>query len=274
MSVASQRKGNRIADVEPARLALLNAGTVEASTLTECLAVDFAVLMRAAVPDITGADAEIMAAEAGTGITRRMTLAARLIGDRVGASAVDRLRDHPSDTVRGWACFLIGSADMSLSQRLAAIRPLADDGHFGVREWAWLAVRPHVAAELDSAIGCLAGWTAASSERLRRFASEATRPRGVWCAHIPALKQRPERALPILEPLRADSAPYVQDSVGNWLNDAAKDRAEWVSTLCARWTAESPASATARICKRALRSLKGRSRERRIESGEAKSGKA
>lgn len=258
--MTTDKTGNKVADIAPARLALLNAGTVEATTLTECLAVDFAALMRSAMPVLGEEAPATMQREAVTGISRRMALAARLICDRLDRTAIAELRHHPSDTVRGWACFAIGTAEaLPLAERLAAIRPLADDHHFGVREWSWMAVRPHLAADLDNAIAQLTDWSADPSERLRRFASEATRPRGVWCAHIGTLKQHPENALPILEPLRADPAPYVQDSVGNWLNDAAKDQPDWVRGLCARWSGESPASATSRICKRALRSI-GRDR--------------
>ncbi|MBB6098408.1 3-methyladenine DNA glycosylase AlkC [Deinobacterium chartae] len=254
--MSAGRSGKRVADIGPARLALLNTGAVEATTLTECLAVDFAALMHAALPEI-GEDARAaMQHAAGEGISRRMTLAARLIHERYGMAALDELRSHTSDTVRGWACFTIGAAEnMTLADRIAAIRPFADDPHFGVREWSWMAVRPHIAADLDNALELLSGWTAEASERLRRFASEATRPRGVWCAHLGPLRRSPEMALPLLEALQADPAPYVQDSVGNWLNDASKDRPAWVQSLCARWSVESPTPATARICKRALRSI-------------------
>ena len=111
-------------------------------------------------------------------------------------------------------------------------------------------------AELDASIALLAGWTGDVSERVRRFASEALRPRGVWAGHIAALKRQPEKGLPILEPLRADPAVYVQDSVANWLNDAAKDQPDWVREVCGRWQAERPEDGnTQRIVRRALRSL-------------------
>lgn len=245
-----------VKDVNPKRLARLNAGEVEAATLTECLAVDFTALMRNILPEISAGVLSEMDDSAAAGITKRMVLAARLIRADLGEAALDRLGRHPSDTARGWACFMIGAADMTLPDRLAAIRSYADDRHFGVREWSWMAVRPHLAAELESAMAILAEWTADPSQRVRRFASEAIRPRGVWCAHLAALKAQPQLGLAVLEPLRADPCGYVQDSVGNWLNDAATDQPDWVRALCARWSDESPTPATARICKRALRSIK------------------
>lgn len=243
-----------MADIAPARLALLNQGTVASATLTEGLAIDFAQLLAAAVPAIGAARLERMRAQAAAGITRRMALAAQLLLEADADLAL--LQAHPSDTVRGWACFAIADQPgLTLPQQLAALRPLADDSHFGVREWAWLALRPRLAANLADAIALLAQWTADPSERVRRFACEALRPRGVWCAHISQLKEQPQLALPLLQPLRADLAIYVQDSVANWLNDAAKSQPDWVRSLCAQWRQESPVAATMRICQRALRSL-------------------
>lgn len=254
--MTAKTAARRVEDVEPARLSLSNAGLVEASNLTECLAVDFAELMRASMPGIKDNAVALMETAAGTGISRRMALVGRIITERQGLAALDRLLGHRSDTVRGWACFVISSVEnMPLSNRLALIRPLADDHHFGVREWAWMAIRPHLASDLSNAIALLVELTGERSERLRRFACEATRPRGVWCSHINELKSEPERALPILEPLRDDTARYVQDSVGNWLNDASKTRPDWVRETCARWLDQSRRPQTSKIAKRALRSI-------------------
>jgi len=243
-----------VADIAPARLSLLNGGSVASATLTEGLAIDFAVLLAAALPEIGASRLDRMRAQVAAGITRRMALAAQLLLEADADLAL--LQAHPSDTVRGWACFAIAAqAGWTLPQQLAAMRPLADDGHFGVREWAWLALRPRLAAEIEDAIALLAPWTADPSERVRRFACEALRPRGVWCAHIAQLKEQPQLALPMLQALRSDPAIYVQDSVANWLNDAAKSQPDWVRSLCAQWLQESPNAATARICKRAQRSL-------------------
>jgi 3-methyladenine DNA glycosylase AlkC len=99
----------------------------------------------------------------------------------------------------------------------------------------------------------LVPWTVDAEEGVRRFASEVTRPCGVWCAHITRLRENPGIGLPLLEPLRADPSRYVQNSVGNWLNDAARSRPAWVREICAAWREPGPCAATAWIVKRALR---------------------
>ncbi|ENO90485.1 hypothetical protein [Thauera linaloolentis] len=258
MSAQASRKGaTRTADIPADVLHALSSGEIQSATLAECLALDHGRLLRMAFPGLPAQALDVAEAACGLGIVKRMAGIGEVLLQALGENGIDRCREHGSDTVRGWACFMIGmQPGLDLPARLTAIRPLADDAHFGVREWAWMAVRPHLARELDGAIELLAAWTASPSERLRRFASEALRPRGVWCAHIAALKLRPERGLPILLPLRADPSAYVQDSVANWLNDAAKDQPAWVQALCGQWLRDEPVAATRRICQRALRSIK------------------
>ncbi len=257
MTATATRKGaGRVADVPPEVLRALENGTVETRTLAEGLAIDFGRLLRAVAPDLPETKAALLDALAGAGVTRRMASAAAILLDHWGPDAVARLAGHRSDTVRGWAAYALAALpDENLARRLDCVRPLADDPHFGVREWAWLAVRPHLAADPEASIALLRPWTASGAANLRRFAVEALRPRGVWSTHIGLFKERPEAGLPLLEPLRADHERYVQDSVANWLNDAAKSRPDWVRALCRRWRAESPGAATERICLRAQRSL-------------------
>lgn len=247
MSVAKKQ-------IPPVRLAQLNTGQVATADLSECLAVDFAVLMRATVPDLPATATSELQAAAATGITARMTLAARLL--RQHGVDMETLRGHPADTVRGWACYLVAvEKDVALPTKLERMRPLADDPHFGVREWAWLALRQNIIAAPLLAMEHLLPWTAAPSANLRRFACEALRPRGVWSAHIALFKEEPRQALPLLEALAADPSRYVQDSVANWLNDAGKTRPDFVRELVARWAETHTGDAGAYIRKRALRNL-------------------
>lgn len=258
MTSAASRKGaTRAADIPADVLQALSRGEIQSATLTECLALDQALLLRTVFPKLSLKSLKAADAACELGVLKRMAGIGAVLLNELGMVGIEQCQAHGADTVRGWACFMIGAqTELDLSARLAAIRPLADDAHFGVREWAWMAVRPHLTQELDVAIAHLAAWTTAPSERLRRFASEALRPRGVWCSHIATLKREPELALPILAPLHADPSTYVQDSVANWLNDAAKDQPAWVSDLCIQWLQGEPTEATRRICQRALRNLK------------------
>ena len=241
--------------ISAARKHELDTGLAASTHLAECLAVDFATLLQtvAALPD---AAVQRMRDAASKGITQRMALAATLLRE-AGQGDVIHWQSHPSDTVRGWACYLIGSdAIFGLGEKLQAIQPLADDDHFGVREWAWLAVRGDLVAAPLQALTLLLPWVHEASPFLRRFACEALRPRCVWATHIALFKQQPQHVLPMLEALASDPERYVQDSVGNWLNDASKSQPEWVRDLCARWQREHSSAANAYIRKRGQRSLR------------------
>ena len=244
------------ARVEPRIRQALSRGEIASVNLAEGLAVEFHTLLHHAAPEIGEPAIERMRAAAHEGITRRNRLAAELLLERFGPGKINQLAAHASDTVRGWACVMIGLVDAwDIERKLETVKPFADDAHFGVREWAWMGVRRAIIDEPARAIEVLEPWVLSHRPWLRRFAVEATRPRGVWCPHIESLKADPEPGLALLEPLRADREKYVQDAVGNWLNDAGKTQPDWVRSLTDRWLAESDSAHTARIATRARRNL-------------------
>jgi len=239
-------------------LRALNKGEIPTVNLGEWLAIDTAELLLNAAPELGKKGIKPLTDDPKMGLMDRWRTAARILHKHLGDDAIDHFADHPSDTVRGWPCAIIGITETkgwTLKKRLARIKPFADDAHFGVRENAWLGVRGRIIEELAASIALLTPWTRAKSVNIRRFATEATRPRGVWCAHITPLKEDPSPALPLLEPLRSDPSKYVQDSVANWLNDAGKTSPGFVIELTDRWLNESATSETERIVKRARRSL-------------------
>lgn len=247
----------RVAELSDTHLQALNSGQEQSRTLTEALAVDHFALLHNVMPNMPAELSEAAASAQPLGILKRMQAIGTALHDHLSAESCQQLASHPSDTVRGWACFAVAAdpRNQDVERLLARLQPAADDLHFAVREWVWMAARPLLVADLEHSIWLLTDWTGSSSERIRRFASEALRPRGVWARHITELKQNPDLAMPLLEPLKADSARYVQDSVANWINDASKSRPDWVRELCHRWSGDSPSPATDRIIMRALRSL-------------------
>ena len=260
------RKGAaRIALIPPEVLQALNEGLVPTVNLNEFLALDLPRLARNVAAQI-GLDADgerladTLAMLPAFKPMKRHEHVARALYDMTEARA-DRdaiahaLASHASDVARCWAAQWTMFSALPLGPKLRSTWRFAADPHFGVRETAWMAVRDEIAGAVDEAIERLQPWARHEDPNIRRFASEATRPRGVWCAQIEALKAEPWRALPLLEPLKADASRYVQNSVANWLNDAAKTQPDWVQETCDRWARESRAAETAYIVKRARRSL-------------------
>jgi 3-methyladenine DNA glycosylase AlkC len=261
------RKGApTIARIPPEVLEALNEGLIPTANLNEFLALDLPRLARNVSRQI-GVEpdherlADTLAMLDAFGKVKRHEHLARALFDIVHLrddrdSIAHALATHPSDIARCWAAQWVMFARMPLSEKLQSVRRFAADPHFGVREIAWMAVRDEVAGDVDAAVALLMPWVRNEDANIRRFASELTRPRGVWCAQIDALKQEPWRALELLEPLKADPSVYVRNSVANWLNDASKTQPEWVEKTCRRWERGSPTAETAYIVRRARRSMK------------------
>jgi len=249
-------------DIPDEILNALNAGWIESKTLVEWLSVDrvqlFLSLAKRCELSLDSNDRGELHALRGMSALKQSWGVAHVLSRHValGDNAYLKLVEHRSDIVREWCALLVGLVDdMKFSRRLAWMKTFADDRNSAVRELAWMGLRQHVASDPVTTIGSLVPWTGSRNERLRRFASEVTRPRGVWCEHIPLLRDAPELGLPILEPLRSDSSLYVRNSVANWLNDASKTAAPWVKQVTAEWLRASKTRETAYIVKRARRTL-------------------
>lgn len=261
-----KRKGSRsIKEIPKDIFEQLNNGQIETANLVEWLAIDQRILLKNVLTKLGRKD---FLNPILSDIEKLNKQTVNTINEAIGAGLfmqatknndkelLNHIATHTSDLVRCWATYTIAlNEKWSTKQKLQKIETFAGDKHFGVREISWLAVRPSISKNLIESINILSGWTKNKDENIRRFASEATRPRGVWCAHIEALKENPKIALSILEPLKSDSAKYVQDSVGNWLNDASKTQPKFVIDLCKKWEKESGTKETAYIIRRAMRTL-------------------
>ncbi len=263
----TNRKGARKAqDIPDNVLELLNSGTIETVNLTEWLAIDHLKLIETVFPDlgidqdkINQISGEIKLQKKPSAMNTTKTVGSTLYQLYAKGNLdemINKLSTHPSDSVRCYTPYLIGlNENLSLKEKLSRIQQLVADKHFGVREVVWMALRPEIDKNLEEAIEVLSTWTSHKDENIRRFTTEATRPRGVWCKHIERLKENPEIALPVLENLKSDTSKYVQDSVGNWLNDASKSKPDFVIELCDKWQKESLTKDTEKIIKRARRTI-------------------
>ena len=263
--MAEKRKGSRsFKDIPADILKQLNAGEIASANLVEWLAINPLILLDNVLKQtkrkhyFKSISAEVKKLKKRTVNTVNETIGAEILNltiEHKDSEFLSLISQHISDAVRCWAAYTVGKNEAhSFEEKLENIKPFASDDHFGVREIAWMAVRPAIVKELNDSITILSRWSLSTNHYIRRFASEATRPRGVWCNHIEVLKKNPEIGLPILEPLKSDPEKYVQDSVGNWLNDAAKSNPDFVIQICKHWGNISETKETACIIKRAMRS--------------------
>ncbi len=262
----TKRKGSKSTkDIPKDILEQLNRGEIETANLVEWLAVDQRLLLENVLKQN---DRQEYLKPILSKVENLKKQTVNTINEAIGVGLFEQamsnndeafltiLSTHPSDAIRCWVTYTIGkNPALKIDEMLEKIKDFSADKHFGVREISWLAVRKMIATNLLESIQILATWTNHEDANVRRFASEATRPRGVWCEHIETLKQNPSLGLSILEPLKSDKEKYVQDSVGNWLNDASKTQPDFVIDLCKKWQKESKTKETEYIIKKALRTL-------------------
>ncbi|MGW6880808.1 hypothetical protein ACWGEU_11170 [Streptomyces goshikiensis] len=113
-----------------------------------------------------------------------------------------------------------------LEQSLAALARMT--GYFSSE----LPVRHFLAEFPDETMKAVDAWSRDEDFRVRRLASEATRPLLPWA---PRVALPADAGLPVLETLYADPRLYVRTSVANHLGDIAATRPDLVLATLQRW---------------------------------------
>lgn len=116
------------------------------------------------------------------------------------------------------------------------------------------ALRHFLNAFENETMEAIKGWTSARDHRVRRLASEGTRPRLPWAIGI---DMPPQRAIPILDALHADTSSFVTRSVANHMNDLSRIDSELVLDTLRKWahSRTNPLDRTGSLARRSLRTL-------------------
>jgi 3-methyladenine DNA glycosylase AlkC len=113
-----------------------------------------------------------------------------------------------------------------LDQALGALKRLT--AYFS----AEVAVRHFLTDFPDETMKAVNDWAQDDDYRVRRLASESTRPKLPWAPRVPLPT---EAALPVLDQLYADPSRFVIQSVANHLHDVSADRPDLVLATLQRW---------------------------------------
>lgn len=97
------------------------------------------------------------------------------------------------------------------------------------------AVRPFLLKYGKEMLAQMHQWSLHPNHKVRRLASEGSRPRLPWAMAIPYLKKDPSPILPLLENLKNDPSEWVRRSVANNLNDISKDHPQIVTGIAKKW---------------------------------------
>lgn len=114
---------------------------------------------------------------------------------------------------------------------------------------AEFCIRPFITAHPQT-MQQLRKWAGDEDEHVRRLVSEGTRPRLPWAPRLPQFIADPQPVLELLDLLKDDPSAYVLRSVGNNLNDIAKDHPQLVLEVAREWAEGRPA-----LVRRGLRTL-------------------
>jgi 3-methyladenine DNA glycosylase AlkC len=97
------------------------------------------------------------------------------------------------------------------------------------------AVRPFIIRYGNKMLNQMKAWSLHENYKVRRLASEGSRPRLPWAMAIPELKKDPSPLFDILENLKNDPSDWVRRSVANNINEIAKDHPDLVIALARKW---------------------------------------
>ncbi len=115
------------------------------------------------------------------------------------------------------------------------------------------AVRPFLKKYPKEMLNQMILWSKHKNNKVRRLASEGSRPRLPWAMALPTFKEDPSAILPILENLKIDDCEVVRRSVANNLNDISKDNPSFVIKIVKKWIGKN--SETDALIKHACRTL-------------------
>ncbi|MFF5019507.1 hypothetical protein [Streptomyces sp. NPDC001165] len=120
-----------------------------------------------------------------------------------------------------------------LDQALDALRRFT--AYFSAED----AMRYFIADFPTETFKVIESWTEDPDHRVRRLASECTRPRLPWSVRIPVDL---DAGIPILDRLYGDASRFVTQSVANHLSDIAEDNLPLVLDALGRWRTEGRAA--------------------------------